>query len=81
MFPINGVLVQLVRMLPCHGRGHGFEFHTHRKIFESAIILGYGVMVVTRPFGGFRIGSIPISPTKKLLRNLVISKIISIFAM
>ena len=66
MFPFIGMLVQLVRMLPCHGRGHGFEFHRHRKIFESAIILGYGVMVVTRPFGGFSIGSIPISPTKKV---------------
>ena len=26
----NGVLVQLVRMPPCHGGGHGFESHTHR---------------------------------------------------
>ena len=27
----NGVLVQLVRMPPCHGGGHGFESHTHRE--------------------------------------------------
>ena len=27
----RGVLVQLVRMPPCHGGGHGFESHTHRK--------------------------------------------------
>ena len=26
----KGALVQLVRMLPCHGRGHGFESRTHR---------------------------------------------------
>ena len=26
-----GALVQLVRMPPCHGGGHGFESHTHRK--------------------------------------------------
>ena len=26
-----GPLVQLVRTLPCHGRGHGFEFHTDRR--------------------------------------------------
>ena len=25
-----GALVQLVRMLPCHGRGHGFESRTYR---------------------------------------------------
>ena len=27
-----GALVQLVRTLPCHGRGHGFESRTHRKL-------------------------------------------------
>ena len=27
----QGALVQLVRMPPCHGGGHGFESHTHRK--------------------------------------------------
>ena len=26
----RGALVQLVRMPPCHGGGHGFESHTHR---------------------------------------------------
>ena len=25
-----GALVQLVRILACHARGHGFESHTHR---------------------------------------------------
>ena len=27
----RGALVQLVRMPPCHGGGHGFESHTHRS--------------------------------------------------
>ena len=31
----RGALVQLVRMPPCHGGGHGFESHTHRKNKES----------------------------------------------
>ena len=31
----RGALVQLVRMPPCHGGGHGFESHTHRKTKES----------------------------------------------
>ncbi len=26
----NGVVVQLVRILPCHGRGRGFESRPHR---------------------------------------------------
>lgn len=28
--PIYGALVQLVRMLACHARGHGFKSRTHR---------------------------------------------------
>ena len=39
----NGVLVQLVRMPPCHGGGHGFESHTHRKTFyDEGTRLGTG---------------------------------------
>ena len=30
-----GALVQLVRMPPCHGGGHGFESHTHRKCLKN----------------------------------------------
>ena len=28
---VPGALVQLVRISPCHGGGHGFESRTHRK--------------------------------------------------
>ena len=28
---LNGVLVQLVRIMPCHGRGHEFESRTYRR--------------------------------------------------
>lgn len=35
MYRIFGVLVQLVRMLPCHGRGRGFESHTYRKLKKN----------------------------------------------
>ena len=38
----NGVLVQLVRMPPCHGGGHGFESRTHRKQNE---VNCYGFML------------------------------------
>ena len=31
--PQLGALVQLVRIQPCHGCGHGFESHTHRHYF------------------------------------------------
>ena len=30
---ILGALVQLVRISPCHGGGHGFESRTHRTFF------------------------------------------------
>ena len=30
--PELGALVQLVRIQPCHGCGHGFESHTHRQV-------------------------------------------------
>ena len=30
-----GALVKLVIMLPCHGRVHGFESHTHRQMVFS----------------------------------------------
>jgi hypothetical protein len=28
---LTGLLAQLVRALPCHGRGRGFKSHTDRK--------------------------------------------------
>ena len=28
----KGLVVQLVRMLPCHGRGCGFESHPDRQL-------------------------------------------------
>ena len=35
---ILGALVQLVRISPCHGGGHGFESRTHRRMFLSYIL-------------------------------------------
>ena len=32
---ILGALVQLVRISPCHGGGHGFESRTHRNILNN----------------------------------------------
>ena len=38
---ILGALVQLVRISPCHGGGHGFESRTHRKSsFEAMVYRG-----------------------------------------
>ena len=36
----NGVVVQLVRILPCHGRGRGFESRPHRKT-KTLVTLGF----------------------------------------
>ena len=33
--PLNGVLVQLVRIHACHAWGHGFESRTHRKAAQE----------------------------------------------
>ena len=31
----NGLVVQLVRMSPCHGEGRGFESRPDRKLLKS----------------------------------------------
>ena len=36
----NGLVVQLVRMSPCHGEGRGFESRPDRKIAKSFNIVG-----------------------------------------
>ena len=36
----NGPVVQLVRTLPCHGRGHGFESRPDRHFVKKMISLG-----------------------------------------
>ena len=42
---IEGSVVQLVRMLPCHGRGRGFESRPVRKnvlnIVQDVLVYGY----------------------------------------
>ena len=48
----RGALVQLVRMPPCHGGGHGFESHTHRtkvlyKSCRALLILKYAHFMPT----------------------------------
>src|SRR5678816_2961303 len=43
LYKIFGSVVQLVRMLPCHGRGRGFESRPVRKsleVFEAFSFLG-----------------------------------------
>ena len=32
---VYGALVQLVRILACHARGHGFKSRTHRQVREQ----------------------------------------------
>ena len=32
------MLVQLVRMPPCHGGGHGFESRTHRETLKHNVL-------------------------------------------
>ena len=49
----NGVLVQLVRMPPCHGGGHGFESHTHR-IKGPADLCGAFLCLHEKQFAIFR---------------------------
>ena len=43
----TGALVQLVRMPPCHGGGHGFESHTHRK--SLTVMWGFFVVQTCCP--------------------------------
>ena len=35
LYKIFGSVVQLVRMLPCHGRGRGFESRPVRRVSHS----------------------------------------------
>ena len=40
----NGLVVQLVRMLPCHGRGRGFESRPARKKTKPAPVAGFFIL-------------------------------------
>ena len=35
---VNGPVVQLVRMPPCHGGGRGFESHPGRQCGNSSVV-------------------------------------------
>jgi hypothetical protein len=51
----SGDVAQLVRALPCHGRGRGFEPRRPRHTFQSTYgMFGYQVTIKS----GFNIGSI-----------------------
>ena len=72
--PLNGVLVQLVRMLPCHGRGHGFESRTHRHndmnlMKENDFV---AQLVEHNTFNVGAMGSSPIGVTKHYSRLLMV---------
>jgi hypothetical protein len=40
----SGVVVQLVRTLPCHGRGRGFESRRPRHVFKHLRVLWKNVV-------------------------------------
>ena len=72
--PLYGVLVQLVRMLPCHGRGHGFESRTHRHndmnlMKENDFV---AQQVEHNTFNVGAMGSSPIGVTKHYSRLLMV---------
>ena len=61
----SGLVVQLVRTLPCHGRGRGFEPHPgrcihNRILFMNGILAQLGEHL---PYKQRVIGSSPIGPT------------------
>ena len=69
-----GALVQLVRMLPCHGRGHGFESRTHRHndmnlMKEDDFV---AQLVEHNTFNVGAMGSSPIGVTKHYSRLLMV---------
>lgn len=65
-YQLIGSLVQLVRTLPCHGRSHGFEFHTDRKFkFQGSFAQWQLQLTVTQPTSVF-VGSSPSAPTKTM---------------
>ena len=73
-----GALVQLVRMLPCHGRGHGFESRTHRHNDNNINILKensddfVAQPVEHNTFNVGAMGSSPIGVTKHYSRLLMV---------
>ena len=56
MFPPSGLVVQLVRTLACHARGHGFEPHSGRHFASVAQSVEQGTenprVVGSIPIGG-----------------------------
>ena len=71
-----GALVQLVRMLPCHGRCHGFESRTHRHNDNNINILKENDFVAQQvehiPFKDGALGSSPSGVTKHYSRLLMV---------
>ena len=69
-----GALVQLVRMLPCHGRGHGFESRTHRhndmNLMKEDDFVAQQVEQLA--FNQWAMGSSPIGVTKHYSRLLMV---------
>ena len=72
--PLYGALVQLVRMLPCHGRGHGFESRTHRhndmNLMKENDFVAQPVEQLA--FNQWAMGSSPIGVTKHYSRLLMV---------
>ena len=67
-----GALVQLVRISPCHGGGHGFESRTHRRSSCGDNGISRSGAVVARQAHNLEVsGSIPLSATR--LENALLS--------
>ena len=67
---LSGALVQLVRISPCHGGGHGFESRTHRNL----LIWRFHLAVrIPASHAGYT-GSSPVGATSFLLYGVMVAR-------